>query len=90
MEKIKIEGAIYARIEGVGLIKCAAEGEQMTLNEKINAKSWQAGLPTKYFKYRNGYSAPVHIKCFISLCRIRIEAYKATPNRTGYTQLSAF
>ena len=90
MEKVYHEGAIHARIEGVGFIKFAAEGEQMTLHEKINAKSWQAGLPTRYAKHRNGYSVPVHMKCFISLCHVRISDYKEAPNFHGWQQPSAF
>jgi hypothetical protein len=90
MEKVQTEGAIYARIEGVGLVKCAAESERMTLNQKINAKSWQAGLMTRYTKSRNGISVPVHMKCFISLCHVRIADYKEAPNFSGWQQPSAF
>lgn len=92
MEKVQTEGAIYARIEGVGLIKFAAESERMTLNQAINAKSWQGGLMTRHIKCWDelGICGPVHMRCFISLCHVRIAAYKEAPNFCGWEQPSAF
>ena len=88
MEKIKHESTTYARVEGVGLVVMA--NERMTLNEAINAKSYQGGLPTRYSRQFDGYSVAKHMKCFIRLCNCRRQDFKKTPNRTGYLQPSCF
>ncbi len=87
MEKVQTEGAIFARIKGVGgVIKLASEGERMTLNQAINAKSWQAGLPTRYIKCWEelGVCGHIDIRCFISICHVTTAAYKEAPNFSGW------
>jgi hypothetical protein len=88
MEKITHESTTYARIEGVGLVVLA--NERMTLNQAINAKSYQGGLPTRYFKQFDGYSVAEHMKCFISICNCRRQDFKDAPNRSQYHQPSCF
>lgn len=94
MEKIKHESTEYARIDGVGLIRLADPGARMTLNQSINAKSYQRGLPTKYFrviKERDYYvSITEYCRCFLSMCDIRIQEFKEMPNHSGYLQPSCF
>ena len=92
MEKIKHESTEYARIKGVGLI--VISGYRMTLHEAINAKSYQAGLPTRYFQRWNEgdlyCSAPIRCRNFISLCHIRIQEFKEMPNHSGWLQPNCF
>ena len=92
MEKIHYEGGTAARIQGVGIIKLAAESERMTLNQAINAKSWQGGLPTRHIKCWDelGVCGPVHMRCFISLCHVKTARYKESPNFSGWEQPSSF
>lgn len=93
MEKITMpDGNQYARISGVGLIKLCAT--RLPIHEAINARSWQRGLPTRYSRTveRHGslYSAPEHCRCFISMCAVRRDDYKSSPNRSGYCQPACF
>ena len=92
MEKIKHESTEYARIEGVGLIRLS--GDRMTLHEAINAKSYQGGLPTRYFQRRNEgdlyCTVPIHCRNFISLCHIRRQEFKEMPNRSEYIHPNCF
>lgn len=67
-----------ARIRGIGVVTLANLDERMTLHESINAKSWMPGA---------GWS---RCRQFIRLCRIRIESYKQSPNRTGYLHPQCF
>ena len=88
MEKIKHESTEYARIEGVGLVVLA--NERMTLNQAINAKSYQVGLPTRYSRQIKGYLVTEHMKCFISICNCRRHDFKESPNRSRYLQPNCF
>jgi len=94
MEKIKTDTKIYARIKGVGVVPIA--DEKMTLNEAINAKSYQGGLPTKYLKQHvlgdTTIYTPEHCRCFISLCDVKRKEFKESPNfkYNGYIQPDCF
>lgn len=89
MEKVEHESTVYARIKGVGVVVLA--NERMTLNEAINAKSYQGGLPTRYSRQVDeGHWVNEHIKCFISICNCRIQEYKESPNRGEFLQPSCF
>jgi hypothetical protein len=86
MERIKHESSEFARIEGVGVVKLAQV--RMSLNQSINAKSHQSGLPTKYF--RGGMLRYEYLRCFISLCNVRINEYKESPNMGVFRHPNAF
>lgn len=50
----------YAKVDGTcGFVLLADTSERMTLNESINAKSYNQGVPTKYNRIRDGYSCLV-------------------------------
>lgn len=90
MKTYEYDGKEYARIEGVGMVTLAKPHERMTINQAINAKSYQSGLPTKYFRERNGRAVPQYMRCFISLCKIRIVDYMQAPNTSGYSHPNCF
>lgn len=90
MEKITHKSTEYARIEGVGMIVLANKDERLTLNQAINVKSYQGGLPTRYSRLKKGYWVAEHMKCFISICKIRKPEYKEAPNWSRYLQPSCF
>ena len=82
------EGRTYARIKGVGGIVLA--DKRMPVHQAINVRTYQSGLPTKYWRYKNGYLIPENMRCFLSLCSIRIEDYKQAPNPSKDTQPHVF
>lgn len=86
MEKVQTKFGVYARIKGISeVVKLAEPNQKMSLNQAINAKSWQRGATTKYAKvYANGVIGPVHVRCFISLCEVRNDRLKQAPNHQGY------
>jgi hypothetical protein len=90
MKKMQFDGKTYARIIGVGGVVLANEDERLTLHQAINAKSYQAGLPTRYARLKKGHWHPENMRCFLSLCKIRHKAYTEAPNKTSYQQPSCF
>lgn len=86
MEKIEHDSTQYAIIKGVGMIVLANMDDKMTLNQAINAKSYQSGMFTKYHRQSKGYMVPERLRCFISLCNIRRDEFKQAPNRSRYYQ----
>jgi hypothetical protein len=90
MKKMQFDGKTYARIIGVGVVVLAPENERLTLHQAINAKSYQGGLPTRYHRTKKGYLVPEEMRCFISLCKIRVPEYTEAPTRSQYQQPSAF
>jgi hypothetical protein len=92
MKKNKHGDSEYATINGLGSIVIATENNRMTLNQSINAKSHQSGLPTRYSRFikKDNSFVVEHLRCFIPLCNVKRQEYKDSPNRSGFKQPNCF